>query len=60
MCTGDKGIGPTTGKPLHFEGCPFHQIIKKFMIQGGDFSYRNGAGRESIDGKKCEDENFYY
>lgn len=25
LCTGEKGTGRSTGKPLHFKGCPFHR-----------------------------------
>ena len=31
LCVGDKGIGKTTGQPLHFRGCPFHRS-KSFRI----------------------------
>ncbi|RVW54086.1 Peptidyl-prolyl cis-trans isomerase CYP95 [Vitis vinifera] len=42
LCTGEKGIGPKTGKPLHYKGSFFHRIIKGSMVQGGDFLRRDG------------------
>jgi cyclophilin family peptidyl-prolyl cis-trans isomerase len=43
LCTGEAGTGKATGLPLHFKGSPFHRIIRGFMVQGGDFSARNGT-----------------
>ena len=60
LCTGERGIGDRSGKPLHFKGSPFHRIINGFMAQGGDFTSGNGTGGESIYGGKFPDENFVH
>ncbi|KAF7000954.1 hypothetical protein CFC21_016724 [Triticum aestivum] len=58
LCTGEKGLGESTKKPLYFKGTHIHRIIPGFMAQAGDFSGGDGRGGESIYGGKFPDENF--
>ncbi|CAL5091095.1 unnamed protein product [Urochloa decumbens] len=58
LCTGERGLGASTQKPLYYKGTNFHRIVKGFVAQGGDFSTGDGRGGESIYGGKFPDENF--
>eukprot|EP00756_Hemistasia_phaeocysticola_P021731 Hpha_TRINITY_DN15790_c3_g9::TRINITY_DN15790_c3_g9_i1::g.38504::m.38504/K05864/PPID, CYPD; peptidyl-prolyl isomerase D len=58
LCTGERGMGTKTKKPLHYKDTLFHRVIQGFMVQAGDFGRFNGTGGESIYGGRFEDENF--
>ena len=57
LCTGGKGKGKASGKPLHYRGSLLHRIIPGFMAQGGDFVRGDGSGGEAaIGGGALKDE----
>ncbi|KAK4054040.1 Peptidyl-prolyl cis-trans isomerase [Microbotryomycetes sp. JL221] len=56
LCTGSAGVN-SSGVPLWYKGSIFHRVIAGFMIQGGDFTLRNGKGGESIYGGTFADED---
>ncbi|TXT13496.1 hypothetical protein VHUM_00863 [Vanrija humicola] len=55
LSTGEKGQS-ASGATLSYKGSPVHRVIDGFMIQGGDFTKRNGSGGESIYGGMFKDE----
>ncbi|WIA20264.1 hypothetical protein OEZ85_006099 [Tetradesmus obliquus] len=56
LCTGEKGLGKSSKKPLHFKGTKFHRIEPGFCCQGGDVVRGDGSGGDSIYGGKFNDE----
>ncbi|EIM91060.1 uncharacterized protein STEHIDRAFT_118235 [Stereum hirsutum FP-91666 SS1] len=57
LCTGEKGVSPLSDRPLYYKNSIIHRSIADFMIQGGDFTKRNGMGGESIYGGPFADED---
>jgi len=57
LCTGERGQGPLSKKPLHYRGVRFHRVIRGFMLQGGDIVRGDGRGGESIYGGQFDDED---
>ncbi|KAG8817091.1 hypothetical protein FRC19_011629 [Serendipita sp. 401] len=58
LCTGERGKSLTSGQTLYYKNSIFHRVIPEFMIQGGDFTKKNGTGGESIYGAPFPDEDF--
>eukprot|EP00887_Chlorella_sp_A99_P005119 scaffold25.g5119.t1 len=56
LCTGEKGVGKASGKPLHYKGVRLHRIVSGFIAQGGDVVKGDGSGGDSIYGGKFNDE----
>ena len=52
FCTGEH---KRSQRPVGYKNCPFHRIMKAFMIQGGDFVNSDGTGRLSIYGDSFAD-----
>jgi len=57
LCTGEKGLSRLSQVPLYYKGSIVHRSIGDFMIQGGDFTHRNGKGGEPIYGTPFPDED---
>ena len=57
LCTGERGNGRLSRKPLHLQGTRFHRVIRNFLIQGGDIVHGDGKGGESIFGGQFDDED---
>ncbi|KAI8469230.1 MAG: cyclophilin [Monoraphidium minutum] len=56
LCTGERGLGKASKKPLHYKGNKFHRIVKGFCCQGGDVVKGDGSAGDSIYGGKFNDE----
>eukprot|EP00798_Chlamydomonas_sp_ICE-L_P019383 gene19383-26032_t len=56
LITGEKGLGKSSKKPLHYQGVKFHRIVEGFCCQGGDVVRGDGSSGDSIYNGKFNDE----
>lgn len=63
LCTGEKGKSKGSGVSLSYVGSRFHRYVPAGeggkglgILQGGDITFGNGSGGESIWGKKFKDD----
>lgn len=48
-CTG-QATDPATRAPIGYKNCPFHRVLKDFMVQTGDFLHGDGTGSACVHG----------
>ena len=57
LCTGEKGKSKSSGVDLTYAGSKLHRYVPSLgILQGGDITFGNGSGGESIWGKKFKDD----
>ena len=56
LCTGTKGKSKASGVALTYQGSKIHRYVPGFIVQGGDITFGNGTGGESIWQKKFKDD----
>ena len=58
LCTGKHGKSKSSGVELNYAGSKVHRYVPGMgILQGGDITFGNGSGGESIWGKKFKDDS---
>lgn len=56
LCTGEKGVGKSHQKPMHYKGTKIFRIVPQQFLHGGDFTRFDGSGGDSIYNGSFNDE----